>query len=103
MAIPRKGSRLITVDGTDYRWSIRPRPTYSQGLVWWSLTFAVELADTPGQVLSVKTSLPRLDNWLGLKSRPVTPRIVEQTIRAARTAGWEPQRSGGAFKFDLQD
>ena len=103
MAIPRKGSRLITVDGTNYRWSIRPRPTYSQAVAWRPLTFAVELAETPGQVLSVTTVLPRPDNWLGLRSEPVTPRIVEQTIRAARLAGWEPHRSGNAFKFDFRD
>ncbi|WIM97091.1 hypothetical protein ACTOB_000585 [Actinoplanes oblitus] len=103
MALPRKGSRLITVDDTVYRWSIRPRPTYSQGLVWWSLTFAVEIADSPRQVLSVRTSLPRLDNWLGLRSKPVTPRMVERTIRAALAAGWKPQTPGRTFVFDLQD
>lgn len=103
MAIPRKGSRLITVDGTGYRWSVRPRPSYSQALGWEPLTFAVELADAPGQVLSVRTALPRPDNWLGLRSEPVTPRMVERTIRAARIAGWQPHRSSTAFTFDFRD
>lgn len=31
VAIPKKGSRLISVDGTAYRWRIRHKPTYSQG------------------------------------------------------------------------
>ena len=34
MSMPRKGSRLITVDGTIYRWPVRPKPTYCQGLDW---------------------------------------------------------------------
>ena len=31
MAIPKKGSRLITVDGTGFRWRVRRKPTYCQG------------------------------------------------------------------------
>lgn len=31
MALVRKGSRLITVDGVTYRWRLRGRPTYDQG------------------------------------------------------------------------
>ncbi|GIE81075.1 hypothetical protein Aph02nite_70250 [Actinoplanes philippinensis] len=101
MAIPRGGSRLITVDGTVYRWAVRAKPTYDQGLNWAPLTFAVELADTPGQVLSVQTGSPRLDNWLGLPGTPVTPLTVEQSIRAALAAGWQPDRSNGFFKLTL--
>ena len=101
MAIPRKGSRLITVDGAVYRWKVRHKPTYSQGLGWGLLTFAVEHADAPGQVLSVETRSPRLDNWLDLLGKPVTPLIVEQSVRTALTAGWEPNRSGGVFRLAL--
>ncbi len=101
MAIPRKGSRLITVDGKVYRWAVRHKPTYVQGLGWAPLTFAVEDADTPGQVLSVATRSMRLDNWLGLPGTPMTPQVVEQSIRTALTAGWEPDRSDGAFKLVL--
>jgi hypothetical protein len=102
MTMPRKGSRLITVDGTTYRWAVRPKPTYCQGLDWGPLTFAVEQADTPGQVLSVATRSPRLDNWLSLPGKPVTPRIVEQSVRTALATGWEPDRSDGAFRLSLQ-
>ncbi|GIF43875.1 hypothetical protein Axi01nite_81860 [Actinoplanes xinjiangensis] len=101
MAIPRKGSRLITVDGTLYRWAVRAKPTYCQGLDWGPLTFAVEDAHAPGQVLSVRTSSPRLDNWLSLPGKPVTPLTVEQSVRAALNAGWQPNRSDGVF-FHLE-
>ncbi len=32
MAIPKRGSRNIVVNGESYRWYMRRRPTYSQGL-----------------------------------------------------------------------
>lgn len=31
MAIPKKGSRLITVDGIVYRWWVRRKPTSARG------------------------------------------------------------------------
>ncbi|WP_433792950.1 hypothetical protein [Actinoplanes sp. CA-252034] len=103
MAIPRKGSRLITVDGTVYRWAVRAKPTYDQGLNWRPLTFAVEHAAAPGQVLSVETSSPRQDNWLSLPGTPVTPLTVEQSVRAALVAGWQPNRSDGVFRLTLEN
>jgi hypothetical protein len=101
MAIPRKGSRLITVDGTVYRWAVRAEPTYRQGLSWGPLTFAVEHAEAAGQVLSVKTRSPRLDNWLDLPGVPVTPLTVEQSVRAALAVGWKPHSSDGLFRLTL--
>jgi hypothetical protein len=53
MTLVRKGSRRIVVDGTVYRWRLRGRPTYNQGLAWSPCTFAVEYADTPRVTLVV--------------------------------------------------
>lgn len=103
MAMPRKGSRLITVDGTVYRWAVRAKPTYCQALGWRPLTFAVEHAHTPGRTLSVETDSLRLDNWLERPGTPVTPRIVGRSIRAAVAAGWHPDRSGSAFRLTLKN
>jgi hypothetical protein len=100
MAMARKGSRLIDVDGTVYRWMIRHKPTYSQG-IGAPLTFAVEAADSPGQVLSVMIGSPRPDNWLEMPGEPVTPRMVAQSVRDALAAGWEPSRSGSQFRLEL--
>lgn len=46
MALVRKESRRIVVDGTAYRWRLRGRPTYFQRLSWSPYTFAVEHAGT---------------------------------------------------------
>ncbi|MBF4133152.1 MULTISPECIES: hypothetical protein [Streptomyces] len=44
MALNRKGSRLVTVDGAPYRRRVRHRPTYARGLCWTPLTYAVREA-----------------------------------------------------------
>ncbi|MFJ6184806.1 hypothetical protein [Streptomyces sp. NPDC092295] len=55
MALNKKGSRRITVDGIEYRWRIRRKPSYMQGLCWTPLTYAVEAASgsQPGTTLIV--------------------------------------------------
>ncbi|WP_086848703.1 hypothetical protein [Amycolatopsis kentuckyensis] len=88
MTLPRKGSRLIAVDGTDYRWTIRRRPSYSQGLGA-TMTFAVELAERPGATLVVDTGRPRPDNWLRLVTEPVRPAEVAEAVRTALERGFE--------------
>ncbi|OXM59265.1 hypothetical protein [Amycolatopsis vastitatis] len=88
MTLPRKGSRLITVDGTDYRWTVRRKPTYAQGLGA-TMTFAVELADQPGATLVIDTGRPRPDNWLYPAAEPVRPAEVAASIRAALARGFD--------------
>ena len=100
MAVPRNGSRLITVDGTVYRWLVRRKSTFAQELGT-PLTFAVEAADSPGQVLSVVTRSARSDNVLLEPFTPVTPRTVERAVRLALAEGWKPDRNGGRFRLAL--
>ncbi|MCR6486611.1 hypothetical protein M8542_27660 [Amycolatopsis sp. OK19-0408] len=88
MTLARKGSRLITVDGAGYRWSVRPKPTYSQGLGA-AMTFAVELAERPGATLVVDTGRPRPDNWLHRQTEPIRPAEVAEAVRAALARGFD--------------
>ncbi|MGW0436548.1 hypothetical protein ACWDV4_28870 [Micromonospora sp. NPDC003197] len=92
MAIPKKGSRLISVDGIIYRWRIRPKPTYSQGVAETALTYAVELEQDPGSVLVVTTDSPRPDNWMMASGKAVRPAEVVDSIRVALRQGWRPDR-----------
>jgi len=102
MALVRKGSRRITVDGTDYRWVIRRRPSYGQSLGQSPLTFAVEDADESGQVLLVTTRYSRPDNCMRHDpGPPVTPAVVANAVRRARRAGWQPSSPGSAHRLDL--
>ncbi|MFI6452490.1 hypothetical protein ACIBF6_13110 [Streptosporangium amethystogenes] len=103
MAIPKKGSRLITVDGVIYRWRIRRKPTYCQGNGWGPLTFAVESAEKPGRVLLVALPFARPDAWLGERTMAVRPALVTAIIGTALDRGWDPQQKGNAFTLDLNE
>lgn len=103
MAIGRKGSRRIVVDGTTYRWRLRGRPTYSQGLCWWPCRYAVEHADTPGTTLVVTTNQPYASIWVGVSGSPVLPAEVAATIASALRKGWSPTHTGSPLHMDLPD
>ncbi|MGC7095083.1 hypothetical protein ACPZ19_10490 [Amycolatopsis lurida] len=100
MALVRMGSRRIVVDGVTYRWRVRGRPTYAQGLGSSPLTFAVEQADVRGAVLVVTTDQPHPGNWLEIPARPILPVHVADAIRAARAMGWTPEKPGTPFLLD---
>lgn len=100
MALVKKGSRLITVNSTTYRWRLRRRPTYDQGLVRSPLTYAVEHADAPGTTLVVTTNETYPSNWLGTQGSPVLPGQVADSIRTALTDGWTPENPGSPFHLN---
>ncbi|TYB59737.1 hypothetical protein FXF51_32445 [Nonomuraea sp. PA05] len=103
MAIPKKYSRLITVDGTVFRWRIRRRPTYCQEGSWGPMTFTVEQADASGRALLVSLPCSRPDAFLGERTMAVRPALVAATIRRAIGGGWEPRQAGNAVELDLTD
>lgn len=96
MAIPKKGSRTITVDGVEYRWRVRSRPTYSQALAQSPLSFAVELEAEGQSTLTVRTGATRPDSWIMPSQSLVTSASVERAIRQALAQGWNPQEAGNA-------
>ncbi|MCX5384725.1 hypothetical protein [Streptomyces sp. NBC_00083] len=100
MALARKGSRRITVDGVDYRWRLRRRPTYSQDMCWSPATYAVEHADAPGTTLVITTNQPHPSSVFGQSATPVRPSDVADTIRTARARGWMPESPGSPFHLD---
>ncbi|MDE3725055.1 hypothetical protein PWG71_27045 [Nocardiopsis sp. N85] len=102
MALVRKGSRHIIVDGITYRWRVRHRPTYAQALCGTPMTFAVEPAEKPGRTLVVATQHPHPGAWLSMTPpASVTPAIVSVAIREALTQGWTPESPGSAHHMKL--
>lgn len=102
MALVKKRSRLIMVDGVVYRWQVRRQPTYSQALGWSPLTFVVEHAEHPGRVLVVSTPVAHPGNWLNLPTVGVRPKTVASSVRAAIAAGWVATERGSPFLLALQ-
>jgi len=103
MALPRRGSRRIAVDGLVFRWLVRRRPTYCQALGWSPLTFVAELADEPGAQLVVALPYAHPGNRLGLPSASVRPATAAAALRQALSAGWQPRRPGAAFTLALDE
>ena len=88
MTIARKGTRRIIVGGVAFCWKVRGRPTYSQGLGWAPLTFAVERAERPGALLVVSMPCAHPSNWMGLPSGVVLPSVVAHAVEMAVCQGW---------------
>lgn len=99
MVLPKKGSRLIVVDGITYRWRVRGRPTYDQAMCWRPLTYAVEHAENPGTTLVITTSRPHPSNWLDAPTSPVLPAEAADTVRTALNNGWDPCKPGPPFRW----
>jgi hypothetical protein len=103
VALTKKGSRLITVDGVVYRWRVRGRPTYAQALGERPLAVAVEQADCKGCVLLVSMPQDHPSNWIGGPSIPVLPSQVAAVIRRALGEGWRPSQPAAAFRTTAPD
>jgi hypothetical protein len=64
MGMLKKGSRLLIVDGIEYRWRVRNKPTYSQGLTSSPLILAIEQASNPGAKLVAELPSAHPSNWM---------------------------------------
>lgn len=102
MALNKKGSRRITVDGIEYRWRIRRKPSYTQGLCWAPMTYAVEAVSgsQSDTILIVTSGQAHPSNWVGVETEPIRPAHVAASIREARGQGWDPTRGGSSFRLD---
>ncbi|RAO11831.1 hypothetical protein [Micromonospora noduli] len=103
MALTKKGSRLITVDGIVYRWRVRGKPTYAQALCERPLTLAIEQADCTGSVLLVSMPQDHPSNWIGGPPVPVLPSTVAAVVRKALAEGWRPSQPAAAFHMATPD
>jgi hypothetical protein len=102
MAIPKKGSRPITVDGSDYRWLIRRKPTYVQGNGWTPMTLAISAAFPRATSLVVTLATNRPDAWVGAEVNAITPHNVAALIRLGIARGWNPATPGGQLQMDVR-
>ncbi|MFD0724526.1 hypothetical protein [Lysobacter brunescens] len=104
MTIPNRGSRIIRVDGTEYRWRIRRKPTYSQIVFQGTLTIAVECTE-PGSscVLLIDAGTTRPDACIDPSDMSITPGMIAEWISQALQSGWIPTQTGPAFKLERAD
>lgn len=86
MALAKKGSRVMTVDGARYRWVVAPNDEPGLGIV-------VEAADAPGQ---------RMVTWVD-HGTTIAPWLVREAIVHALAQGWQPQARGPERVFRLDE
>ncbi|WP_036480242.1 hypothetical protein [Myxosarcina sp. GI1] len=98
MAIPKKGTRKIIVDGIPYRWYVRRKPTHTQGDYATCITAGVERVETKGSVLSI-TFLWNCYNYYSGAEFSITPKDIEHCIRDAIALGWQPEVNGSTFYY----
>lgn len=97
MAIPKKGTRIITINGMKFRWRIRKKPTYHQGLTNSPMTFSVELAHNSKSVLVVETPYAHPNNFMNVPAVSILPSYVAHCIKLALKKGWLPSVQGKPF------
>lgn len=103
MTLQKKGSRRISIDGVAYRWAIRDRPTYMQGIGHSHIGIAVERVDAPLAILRIVVPALRKDNWLLAPGYVVKPSDLARWIPKALTAGWMPHVQGATFELFLAE
>lgn len=102
MSLPKKGSRTIEIESGNYRWLIRKKPTYHQGLGWSTMTVAIESTEESSKgVLLVDTRIFRPDNWVKPNQTAVTPGVIRKMIIGAIEDGWDP-KSNETYRFEYR-
>lgn len=99
MSLPKKKSRIITVDGNQYRCMVGPNDGYN--------LFYAELDQAKGQVIHVYFNmyLDTLQAGIPMVSKQnlkiIKPKDFESIIRQALKLGWTPSEKGKPLVFDL--
>jgi len=82
MSLARKGTRLITVNGHQFRWRVAPNDEPGMAIV-------VESAITPAQ---------RMVTWVD-HGNTISPWLVHQAILHALEHRWQPHINGPELVF----
>ncbi len=102
MAIPKKGSRFISVNYVNYRWLIRRKATYNQsdyGIG--KLHVAIELKETPRTSLFVYTDRKHPNDIDSKIVNPIKPSDISNWIKQALKLGWNPSENGNPFRTKI--
>ena len=102
MSIPKKGSRKIVVDGEEYIWLIRSKPTYTQECQEGLMHAAIELNQKQTSVLSITFSFQRPDSLVSNETNAITPSVIRSCIHGAIRKGWQPNKKGSAFQYNYE-
>ncbi|MFE4925428.1 hypothetical protein [Streptomyces sp. NPDC056661] len=91
MALPKKHSRLLTLDSVHYRWQVSRNSCCQYCGGGLEATFVVQQVEPQGALLIVDA--PE-------HTSPIVPAIVTASIRRAISRGWRPTQPGRPFHLD---
>jgi hypothetical protein len=92
---------VIEVDGTEYAWAQRHGWTVAaKGLKVLSLSVSLRPARTRELILDLGL---RISPEEGPPSEERVRRALEEGIREALDAGWDPESRGRAFRYEIMD
>ena len=94
---------VATVDGTAYAWTVRHswiiRGTGARSKAW-SISVSLHPARTRELILEFASSV---ESAAGQKGEAALQSEIEDGIRLAQEAGWDPESRGRAFRFTIGD
>ena len=106
MTLPKKGARLITVNGEQFVWKIRNKINWNEktGI---SLQIPIQYVEG-GQFLIVDSGYCRSDvRWAAYgipnKRDIITPSFIEKCIRKGLKEGWKYKSEGKPFEISGED
>jgi hypothetical protein len=101
MALPKKKSRPITIDGVTYRWLVGPNDGYN--------VFVAEKEETKKSRIEVYFETDINKFWVefpyveGLNLKIIKPKDAEIIIRQALESGWDPDVKGAPGVYDFKE
>lgn len=97
----------VTIDGVILKWMLTSEPQWSNsGDGYKGLCISVKVAGQARRELIIEYPYPtdRNGHPLPVPQRPtVSPKLVEEEIRLALKAGWDPSSRGKAFIYNPAD
>ena len=92
-------SGTVDVDGAQYEWELRREPQWSESEGWQGMTVALQQKDMQRGALLEFPPPKRLLKGLQRGRLQINDAIVARGIRAAISAGWEPESRGKPMWF----
>lgn len=104
MAIPKKGTRIITVEQERYRWLIRRKATYTQSVYGTGrIHIAIEHAEPPGTALFIYTDREHSKDCNTKPVMPVTPTDISNWVKQALQLNWKPELKGSPLSVLIEN
>lgn len=93
----------VEVDRQAYEWAVQREPQWCTADDWRGMTIVLRLRDAQREAILEFPMPPARRSKLQpqLRRPQVTQRIIENGIRAALAAGWEPMSRGKPVTFEV--